>query len=99
MKSRTAGRAAAKEVKRQLRVAFPPRRRGSRRDLRLVDSLFEIAEDGRGLGQERFDLAQANCRPVLDPRLGKVVFDDMDAALAHLSLMIDTAPPGGMGRT
>ena len=36
------------------------------------------------LGQERLDLAQADCRPVLDPGLGEVVFDDVEAALAHV---------------
>jgi hypothetical protein len=60
---------------------------------------FEKAEKRCVLGEQDLHLRQADSGPVLDPGLGEVVFDGVEATLAHLVKMIDFWPGGYMGRT
>ena len=49
------------------------------------------------LAEQLLDLRDAGARPVLDPRLRKVVLDVMKATIVH-TVMIDQEPLGSMGR-
>ena len=51
------------------------------------------------LGKQRLELGKADGGPVLDPGLGEVVLDGMQAPFAHLTEMIGFRPGGYMGRT
>jgi hypothetical protein len=44
----------------------------------------------RVLREIRLELSETGAGPILEPRLGDVVFDPMKAALTHLRRMIDT---------
>ena len=59
---------------------------------------LEKTEEGRVLAEELLDLRNAGTRPVLDPRVRKVVLDVMKAPIAH-TVMIDHETLGSMGRT
>src|SRR6266511_2634248 len=67
----------------------------------FADLLFgrvEVRQEGRVLAEQILDLGDAGTGPVLDPRLGEVVRNEVEAAIAHAS-MIGTRPAGSMGRT
>jgi hypothetical protein len=57
---------------------------------------LEKAQECRMLGEEVLDLGDACSGPILEPGLGKVVLDAMEAAFAHAG-MIDTARGAGHG--
>jgi hypothetical protein len=57
---------------------------------------FEEAQERRMLGEIVLDLGDARPGPVLEPGLGEVVLDAMEAAFAHAE-MIDIGPADGHG--
>src|ERR1700737_1117931 len=59
---------------------FPPTRSPSSASVFVG---LEEAEERGVLGQIRLDLGDPGARPVLDPRVGQIVRDVMEAALAH----------------
>ena len=59
------------------------------RRLGRVAALDEAEEVGM-LGEIRLELSKTRTRPILEPRLGDVVLDAMEAAFAHYGRMIDT---------
>ena len=63
---------------------YDPRRRRYRAALLLLgDGGLEEGEKRRVLAQQILDLRDTRARPVLDPRLGQVVLDVMEATLVH----------------
>jgi hypothetical protein len=48
---------------------------------------LEEAQEGRVLGEEVLDLGDARPGPVLEPGLGEVVLDVMEAAFAHAGMI------------
>ena len=61
---------------------FPTAGGKSNRRVLLVAGLEE-GQEGRVLAQQILDLRDARTRPVLDPRLGQIVFDVVESALVH----------------
>ena len=91
-----AGEAAVQVLELHVREAFP-RNRDRKRGLVLGG--LQVPEESGVLGEQGLELGKADGGPVLDPGLGEVVLDGVQAAFAHLAKMIGFRPGGYMGRT
>src|SRR4051812_436934 len=66
------------------------RRRPLPRSYLLAFLRVQEAQEGRMLGEKFLDLGDARSGPVLEPGLGEVVLDAMEAAFAHAEMIDPT---------